>query len=149
MSELFDTAKYYDCRDDPEVLNNVEVSEALEDLLEDCHDPEKTALELLDDLVPIEVSAYNPVKKTKSSIAGFADSVLEDLEERFMDDFGNIEGDFDFWSGEERKELEMKLEKVFQEALDKASVWQCNVVAKKSFTAEEVLQIIPEYFDRK
>jgi hypothetical protein len=142
----FESAKYYDCRD-PEVLDHTEVAEALEDMLDTWWDKDKTPDQVLAELVPIEVKAYNPVAKSKSSIIGRAESVLEDLEEHFMEDYGNMDGDYEFWSKDERAELLKKLEAVFEEALDKAGVWQCEVVASREFSAEEVKEILPEWFE--
>jgi hypothetical protein len=144
--ENFDNAKFYDCRD-PDTLNYQDVEEALEDALETAWEKGKTPDEILSEIAPIEVIAYNPMKKSPCSISGRAESTLEDLEEHLMEDYGNFDGDHDFWSKEEREELLGKFHAVFEEALAKISVWQCEKVAAKEFTAAEVKQIVPGWFE--
>jgi len=143
----FEDAKFYDGRD-PEVLNHSELEEALVDVLDMAWEKGMTKEQHLAACCPIEIKAYNPVKVNPEVAGHRAEAVLEDFEEYLMEDYGNFEGDHDFWQKEERAELQSKLEAVLKEALEKLQVWQCEVVATKEFSTEEVLKVIPEYFDR-
>ena len=143
----FKNAKFYDGRD-PEVLNHTELEEALVDVFDTAWEKGMTVEQHLEECCPVEISAYNPMKIDMTIAANRAECVLEDFEEYLHEDYGNMDGDHDFWSKEERKSIEEKLTAVFREALEKAEAWQCEVVATKSFSAEEVKALIPEYFER-
>jgi len=144
MNDKVDGAKFYAC-DDPEILTHTCVEEAIEEWLDVQWEPDQSSAEILDRICPIEVIAYDEMGKREASIKGRGESVMEDLEEHLMEDYGNPDGDFDFWAPEQRQELIAQLDDVFKRALDKADVWQCESVGMRQFTAMQVLEMFPDY----
>ena len=142
-AKRFAEAKFYDCQD-PETLYHFEVEDAIERYLDDAWEPGKTKSmrQLIADLCPITVKAYNPMKISNRWPESMAERFLEDMEENLGEEYGNPDGDTEFWSEHQRTEIQKELEAVLAKAAAGAEVWACEDVAKREYSEEEVLEIM-------
>lgn len=145
----FDGATFYDCGD-PEELHYESPSEAIEAHLDNAWEVGNTAMQTLDYVAPLEVKAFVPKKIPKGFGESAIDRMLEDFDENYWcEEFGNpIDGGHEPWTGDELKALKAKLYAVMDEALSHADVWQCDVVATRTYSEDEVRALVPDWFSR-
>lgn len=139
MSGPFDRAKFYDCGD-PQELKHADPGEAVEEFLDSNWAPDISPQQLLDELCPVTVKAYAPKTVAPRFGESAIDSMLEDFEENYWcEEYGNpMECGSPPWEGEQLRALRDKLYAALAEALKHAYVWQCEVVATREFTKQEV-----------
>lgn len=143
----FDTAKFYDS-DDCEELRHTEVEEAIEDALDSAWDKGKTPDQVLEEITPLTITAFNP-KEVDPEIAGNrAQAVLDDFDESMWHDYGDQIGHNKLWTESALTSIKTKLEAGFKLALELMSVWQCEAVGSRTYTAEEIREIVPGWFER-
>jgi len=144
-AKRFAEAKYYDCQD-PEQLYHTEVEEAIERYIDDAWEPgqTKSMRQLIADLCPITVTAYNPMKVSDRWPESMAERFLEDMEENLGEEYGNPDGDTEFWSEHQRTEIKKELEAVLAKAVAGAEVWACEDVAKREYSEAEVFEMMAD-----
>jgi hypothetical protein len=148
MSEAFESAAYYDWRPDSEVLSHTEIEEALTDAFESSWEKDKTPQELLGELCPIEIWAFKRKEVSPKFAAGVVERWMEDFDEdHWCEEYGNFEDESHPWKAEDSHAIVAELTAVLQKYVDKAHVWQCEQVATRTFTEEEVKALIPEWFE--
>ncbi len=145
----FARATYYDCQDS-EVLSHTEIEDAIEQLFEDSWTKGVTTEKLLDDLAPVTVSAYKRDEISEEWVTSTTTRMMEDFEEHYHEDFGDIDGEHDAWSAEELKAIEAGLRAVIAGAAEKATVYRCSVVATREYSrvdVEAVLRVYSGWFE--
>lgn len=144
MSEAFDKAEFYDANDS-DTLTHESPEEAILDHLDTMHDSRsgKTAEQEIIDLCPIEVTAYVRETIPDQFVSWLLERLADQVEESWAEDYGNTE---------EHDELPEDAKKAFTEAIRphvvalmaSKPVYRCRRVAKRDYTAEEVLALAKE-----
>ena len=91
MIPEFPKADYYDCCDS-ETLSHDTPEEAIEYLIDNSGLPRETMDEIIKRLAPVTVTAYVRQVVTDGWIRAIAGSVVEDVVERWEEDFGDPDG---------------------------------------------------------
>jgi len=144
----FDAADYYDTDDGREVLSHSSLEDALEYVLDNAWEKDRTWDDVLDELCPVTVFAF----RRKELDKGVARRVAEDVIERFEMDFWYEEyGDFDGnhlpWEGKNKAALIDDMTAVLEKHLADVKPWQCEVVTTAEFTKEEVRELMKGYLE--
>ena len=136
---------------DADRLTHTSPEEAIVEYAEECYEADVPVLDWIKRVCPIEVSGYARKTVDPGFIASLAEDAVEHFTERVDEEYGDPEGDMDLFSQEEQKAFCMGLQLVFAQALSKATIWQWEVVEKRSFTAEQVESLLrsdcPEWFE--
>lgn len=145
----FDDCDYYDASENPEQLTNGSPEEAIEDVLDGEFYPACDAEAEIRKYGEIEVVGYvrkavDP-KTAKLWAERFADLMNEWWPE---EEYGNPEDDAD---GPGNAQFIEEVLPVIQAALDRTEVWQCESVAKRTYSVDDVLAMMreenPDWFE--
>lgn len=149
MTDAFDNADYYACRD-PDCLSLSSPEEALEEQLDGWVTAGPGAEAEIRSHCPLVVMAFQPRKIPDSIIKILSEDALERIDEHLGEEFGDPDGGSLFPKAI-RAECIALLMPVIRAICDKASVWLCEEVGRRSFSADEVVALMrehcPELFD--
>jgi len=144
--QLFDAAAYYDTDDGAETLDHSELESALEYILDNAWEKDKSWDDILAELCPITVYAFQRKTVEDGFAAGVVDSWMDDFDEmHWCEEYGNFLDQSDPWSKEEEKKLREALSETLQKWIAKAHVWQCDQIAEAEFSEEEVRELMADY----
>lgn len=146
----FDKASYYTCRD-AEVLTCETAEEAIVEYFEYDAEPNCRILEDIKAGCPIDVMAYT--KQSVTGVRAYLEDSIESMIESLDEEYGDPDGDTGA-DGDAMAVLVDQLTPIVQQWIkDHYSVWACERVAKKTYSAEEVEAILresnPEWFEEK
>ena len=132
----FDNATYYDWRDS-ETLSYETVEECLEAFVEFHAEADEPVEDVVRRLESVKVTAY--VRKTVADewVEGVTRSLAETLEEWWIEEYGNPDGD-----DENIQEHWSDLLDGVRTIIGRERVWQCDDVATRTYTADEVLKLL-------
>jgi hypothetical protein len=144
----WDTADYYECREGVEELTHETLEDALESYLDGCMEPECDAEAVIRAVGMIEVTAYARKTVDPADAKRWAERLADEVNESWRDEeYGNPDDD---QGGPGDDEFVREVTAVIQRAFDRTDVWQCERVAKRKFSTEELLAIMrkecPEWF---
>lgn len=146
--KVFDNAAFYDCEDrNPENLVHDTPEDAIADFLEwrNGFDGEQGMIETIRGLESLTVEAYQPRPLDEKWIDNAAESLAERLQDDWAEDFGDPDGDHQIEPDVDA------LREVVRKAVEGVHVWQCEVVASRTYTVEEVEAMMrahaPEWFE--
>ncbi len=148
----FESADYYDTGD-PEELDHETVEGALEYWLDGYGGPGSRAADDIRSHAPVTVVAYRRQQITPLHLHRLADDLAERAREQLSDDFGGPEGDLPGFSNDAQAELAHTFEVALVELVRSREIhsWQCEEVARRTYSAEEVEAILrasaPEWFE--
>lgn len=141
VKKEFDAADFYSHDDGGGGLSHEDVPEALEEALDDLYEKGDSSLHAtIDRVAPVEILAWErkEVDDRWYELQGeyFAEKHVEDWAEELGDPEG---GD---WDDGEEKALGAKIAEVLKAHGKKP--WQCEVFAKREYSAEELKAMFPE-----
>lgn len=146
-TDPFDTATYYTC-ESPEELEHESADAAIYSYVEKCTGGKGVA-EWIRENTPLEVSAY--VREEVSD--DWLDATAHGLAKNFSNDYGNEYGCGDTTpiTGAKLDNLASTIREALGEAVVETPPWNCNEVAKRSYSAEQVEKLLresdPEWFE--
>lgn len=143
VADRFDAAEYFDCRESEEYSHSTP-DEALEEYFECFYEKGVPILDLIDKHAPIEMLAFDREKVTKGWIDSLADELLERAREQFAEDYGDHDGDFTK-STDQDDEIRGDLCAAINRVVASASVWRCEEVAKRTYSAEMIEAVLREH----
>jgi hypothetical protein len=145
-------AIFWDCRDS-ETLRLESPEEAIEELFDDLYGGDETLLEQIAKACPLEVKGYSREEVSPNDISRLASAGCESFVENVEEEYGDPDGNVSLFKPEDEDSLRTDLQATFGRALLKATVWRCEVVERKTYSAEEVEAILrdscPDWFEEK
>lgn len=146
--DSFETCDFYSIGDGHDTLSHTEWSECVGQHFDDTADPLVHIIQQCDDLAPLEVVGWRKKVLHKSFAEGVIDSMVEELQadcfqaENWWEEYGDPDGENPPIDGVDKKEvaaLEADLSEILHAFLLKhAHIWQCDTVASKEFTVDEL-----------
>jgi len=143
VSDTFDNALFYSWTDG-ETLTSADPEDEIREFLDwsnyTCETDAETIKNLKDGL---EIYAYNPREISDSVLDVRAAFLVEDLLESLDEEYGNPDGDSkDLISKEDQEALVQEIFAVLKKFRDDGRIvsWQCEPVAKRTYTPEEITQ---------
>jgi len=147
----FNNAKFYDADTDPETLTHEDPEVAIIEYFDDRGDTGQELLDWIERACPIKVDAYTPKEVEDSWVQREAEYLFETFEERFDEEYGDLNGDFRAWKNEDHTLCKQAIAQALRTTLERARVWQCEKVATREYSAKEVEAILrdscPEWFE--
>lgn len=144
MSDTFDNADYFDCRDGAELIHDTP-EEAITSWIDDNYVEGESPIRCIRRLGPIEVMAFNrepiPAEWPRSMALHLVDRFVEDLE----DEFGDPEGLHELTTEAGRGAVADGFEALIRQAISQVAPWTCREVAKRVYTVAEVEAVCREY----
>lgn len=142
---------YYDCDEDREQLSHEDPIEALEGHVDTYLRPQMSAEALRDAILEIgdvTVHAFSRLVVPEREIELAADDIIERLEERWADEYGDPDGDHKL---DVSKEQRAQFEAAVRVAYGAAEVWRCEETSAITLEPDEVLEIMraerPDWFE--
>jgi hypothetical protein len=129
--ETFEEADFYTCTKDAESLSHEDVESALDALVDELPEDEP--------LPAIAVYAHRRAVVTTQNIKVYAQRLFERLEEDYGEDYGPAD---DPAFADDGEEILAALEKTIVEVLGNQEPWQCEQYAEKTFSPEEVKELL-------
>ncbi len=144
----WDTADYYECREGVEELTHETLEEALESYLDGHMEPNCDAEAVIREVGTVEVTAYARKTVDPADAKRWAAGLADDVNALWRDEeYGNPDDD---QGGPGDDEFVREVTAVIERAFERTVVWQCESVAKRELSTEEVLAIMrkecPEWF---
>lgn len=133
----FDTALYYDARDNAETLQHEDVDGALQDFVESTDDWRSRC--------PVTVKAYVR-EKLDTDYARLAKFVMGECLRRIDEDNEELcdpDGNHDMFAREVVSEYTAKLEVLLREMGAKAQPWACREVGSREFSVGQIETMLP------
>lgn len=141
----FDAAAYYSVGDGHETLSHESPDEALIEAIDNCWDPKKTATQIVESAMPLDVCAWKRKDKPQTYGAMAIECMMERLEEDWAEEYGDFDGDYPPWPKEVREQVMADVQAVLDKYLAQAHVWQCEVVATVEFSVDDVKELLGDY----
>lgn len=133
MSEAeFEAADYYDYHQDSEALSHEDPVEALEAFLDDLTEAEVA------DLKDVTIYAFKRRVVADKWVGNTADRLAEQASEWWSEEYGDPDGDFSL----DTDGLRAACLSALTAAVSTASVWVCEQVAQKTYSAAEALTLV-------
>jgi hypothetical protein len=139
---------YFDCDEDREELTHDDPLSALEDYVDGSLRPNMSPDEIRDAILgfgTVTVHAFAHLVVSEKEIVRAVDGVIDHLDERWSEEYGDPDGDHHINVDKER------LEAVVRAAYAASPVWRCEESGKVELTADEVLEIMraerPDWFE--
>lgn len=147
----FESASFYSCKEDNETLSYESPEEAImyyaESFLTPGCDTEKV---IRTEVGGVDCYAYSRKRVLDTWARGMAERMLEDLTETFVDDYSGPDGE-DNIDEENFEDLFERLASVAADFVAQQTVWQCEQVAERTYSVEEVIAMMrqecPEWFE--
>jgi len=142
-TDKFESATYYTCDDDAESLSCEDAEGAIEEFLDKVYEHGVGIVESIRRHSPITVYAYARREVTLHWMHGTADELSERFDEVFSEEFGDPDGGSRI-SKNDLAELARDFESAIGRLVANTEVWQCEQVATRTYSAEEVESILRE-----
>lgn len=126
----FDTADFYDCRDN-EQLTHETPAEAIEDFLDHNAEPGCDYAALIREHAPVTVKAHRRAVVRESFIDAQARDCAERAAEAFSDEFGNPDGDDDGMDADAFKDALPLFRQAVVQLYEHANVWTCEPCGRR------------------
>jgi len=147
VSDTFDNAHFYSWTDG-ETLTSEDPEDEIREFLDWSNYTFETDAETIKNLKDgLEIYAYNPREISDSVLDVRAAFLVEDLLESLDEEYGNPDGDSkDLISKEDQEALVQEIFAVLKKFRDDGRIvsWQCEPVAKRTYTPEEITQWVKE-----
>ncbi len=142
----FDSATYYDWKDS-ESLSCESVEECLERWLDDNYEKGVNVREQIKRDCPIKITAYERKPIEPSDLQSTAESLVEQAQEWFAEEFGDQDNEIPGWNADVDKELAAGFAEVMARVFAAREIesWQCEQVGARTYSAEEVEKILREH----
>ncbi len=131
--------------EDSERIVSTSKLEALEELLDESNLPHTRDVEAW--LTTQEqfwtIAAYKPDTVTPTEISSWADLGLENIRERFCEEYGDEDGD-DRLSEEDFLEMTDRMRALVGWYVSRCKVWRCEQLRTFTFDSADVLQMVQE-----
>lgn len=100
---------------------------------------DNTLREAIDITNPVEVDAWNPKAIDDEFIKAQVEDRFTDFSDCFREDYCDPESDAPTFSPQVAATLKAELTAAFEKALAGTPTWQCEIVASREYTEEELL----------
>lgn len=148
-TNAYENADFYDACSNPEDLRHESPEEAIEHMLDRL--PGDNILEMIADRSPCKVVAWSRREVPEREVGGWAAQAAEEFTERFAEEYGSPDGD-DGFTNEITQALTEGLQAIFRKTIDSVTIWACEEVAVREYSAAEVEAIMrehcPEWFEK-
>jgi len=153
MPDPYETATYYDAEDAEAYVHETPES-AIEAYLDMYMTPGCDAAKVIAECGQITVLAHRRRDVTDGWVRNQARALTESLIEAWGEEFGNTDGStFDEFTDAQVTKAEEDLVPWIRETIGHAVVWQCEKVAERTYSADEVLAMMrvsrPEWFEKE
>jgi len=142
-TDLFDYANFYDIGGHDN-LDHETLNECIEDHLDVYAEIGESLAATIKRVCPITVKAFNRMEVDESWIKRLAGLLTERVAEDFSEDYGGPDGETEFTDAEIARQIE-RLMPWLRETLSLATVWACEEVGRRTYSAEEVEAIMREW----
>ena len=142
-TDPFYCATFYDTLDN-DTLDHETLSECIEDHLDFYAEIGESLAATIKRVCPITVKAFNRMEVDEAWITRLAGCLMERVAEDFSEEYGDPNGETKFTDAEIARQIE-KLMPWLRETLSLATVWGCEEVARRIYSAEEVEAIMREW----
>lgn len=143
MSDAFDMAEFFTTYD-PDELSHSDPGAALDEWVERWWEPGLTLEQLIDKHAPVEVVAYNAKDITSQHLRSVAIDLRERVYDNLTEEFGDMDGELPGLTAAVESELQRAFEADLVRVLRDHGVraWQCERVATREYSAEELHSIL-------
>jgi len=131
----FDSAKYFDHDQSAARLTHTEISEAIHDFLDTLEFAEIRALPKT-----MTIYGFKPMEVSESQMQRWADDAIENMLERFDEEYGDPEGGSEPMKPDDKKALEKLWLETVRATVAKQYVWNCEGCGSREIDITEYIQ---------
>lgn len=138
MIDAFDDADYYDCYEDSDQLSSESWDEAIASHIDGCAERGENVEATVRRLGPLTVYAFKRKAVHDDWIDATTERLADLLQEDWCDEFGDPEGDHQ----PDIDAVKNKIAEAIRDLVENNDVWQCDDVAKRTYTVEQILEAL-------